>query len=87
MVSLIVIVWVTFKFPFIEPLPLTNKLPVFIIPLPLTNKLPVITALPLNGNPVPLPPPPDVNKAYEAVIAYIELLEVFAYDDEFELNE
>ena len=34
---------------------------------PVTIKLPVITALPVNGNPDP-PPPPFI--AYEAVTAY-----------------
>ena len=36
---------------------------------PVTIKLPVINALPVNGNPAPLPPPPPFI-AYEAVTAY-----------------
>jgi hypothetical protein len=48
--------------------PMTDKLPD-------TNKLPVITALPLYGNPAPLPP---LFKAYDAVRAYDELVALLA---------
>lgn len=42
----------------------TSKEPEIIPPLPDTNKEPVITALPLNGNPVPA-----AFSAYDAVVA------------------
>jgi hypothetical protein len=43
------------------------------VALPVTIKLPVITAEPENGNPAP-EPPPSLVKAYEAVMAYEEVI-------------